>query len=338
MTVWATRADQVDLRGPNPHDLARSPPVTRPGRPGPAPAACPAVGRPLGPAASPAAGGSRTWSRPSRPSRRRPHPLPPPAAGTRTRRCSPDGRCGLRAAVGVRSAGARVVPPRPSAGTGRRGRPAPQAAPPQAPASSASSTGPTPRRASTSAGRAPSRRAFALVIQTVAAGSDHTSRTRASTCSRSMSSGATCGPGRSSPFAHCEVWLALTPNIAASLPPPPTTSASQRVRSGASGSSAGVARGRALGPAASAWDASVEGEFDFSKDLAADLPLLTLAEVLGVPAQDRWLLFDWSNRVIGYQDPDYANSASFDPASGSELAREALRSRPAPGQLALIHI
>src|SRR5664280_3067771 len=25
MTVWATRADQVDLRGPNPHDLARSP-------------------------------------------------------------------------------------------------------------------------------------------------------------------------------------------------------------------------------------------------------------------------------------------------------------------------
>jgi cytochrome P450 len=76
---------------------------------------------------------------------------------------------------------------------------------------------------------------------------------------------------------------------------------------------------------------SVEGEFDFAKDLAADLPLLTLAEVLGVPAQDRWLLFDWSNRVIGYQDPDYANSASFDPASGSELAREALRSRPAPG-------
>src|SRR5664280_2775344 len=24
MTVWAPRADQVDLRGPNPHDLARS--------------------------------------------------------------------------------------------------------------------------------------------------------------------------------------------------------------------------------------------------------------------------------------------------------------------------
>jgi len=30
------------------------------------------------------------------------------------------------------------------------------------------------------------------------------------------------------------------------------------------------------------------------------------------------LLFDWSNRVIGYQDPDYASSAKFDssPAPG----------------------
>src|SRR5215469_6699267 len=31
------------------------------------------------------------------------------------------------------------------------------------------------------------------------------------------------------------------------------------------------------------------GECDFAKDVAADLPLLTLADVLGVPHQDRWL-------------------------------------------------
>jgi cytochrome P450 len=73
------------------------------------------------------------------------------------------------------------------------------------------------------------------------------------------------------------------------------------------------------------------GECDFAKDLAADLPLLTLADVLGMPAQDRWLLFDWSNRVIGYQDPDYASSAEFDPAAGSPMARQALTVRPAPG-------
>jgi cytochrome P450 len=72
------------------------------------------------------------------------------------------------------------------------------------------------------------------------------------------------------------------------------------------------------------------GEVDFAKEVAADLPLLTLADVLGVPPQDRRLLFDWSNRVIGYQDPDYANSAEFDPAGGTAMAREALALRPKP--------
>jgi cytochrome P450 len=72
------------------------------------------------------------------------------------------------------------------------------------------------------------------------------------------------------------------------------------------------------------------GECDFAKDVAAELPLLTLADVLGVPEQDRWLLFDWSNRVIGYQDPDYASSAEFDPAAGTPMAAEALAVRPVP--------
>jgi cytochrome P450 len=75
---------------------------------------------------------------------------------------------------------------------------------------------------------------------------------------------------------------------------------------------------------------SGRNECDFAKDVAADLPLLTLADVLGMPEQDRWLLFDWSNRVIGYQDPDYASSAEFDPAAGTAMARQAYASRPQP--------
>ena len=70
------------------------------------------------------------------------------------------------------------------------------------------------------------------------------------------------------------------------------------------------------------------GITDFAKDVASELPLLTLADVLGVPEQDRWLLFDWSNRVIGYQDPDYATSAEFDPAGATPMAREAFALRP----------
>jgi len=62
---------------------------------------------------------------------------------------------------------------------------------------------------------------------------------------------------------------------------------------------------------------------------AGDLPLLALADVLGMPAEDRGLLFDWSNRVIGFQDPDYAASARY--AGGTPMAAQALRLRPAPG-------
>jgi cytochrome P450 len=72
------------------------------------------------------------------------------------------------------------------------------------------------------------------------------------------------------------------------------------------------------------------GECDFAQEVAADLPLLTLADVLGVPQQDRWLLFDWSNRVIGYQDADYASSAVFDSSEGTPMARQALELRPEP--------
>ncbi len=72
------------------------------------------------------------------------------------------------------------------------------------------------------------------------------------------------------------------------------------------------------------------GECDFAKEVAADLPLLALADVLGVPAEDRWLMFDWSNRVIGFQDPDYAASAEFDATAGTALARRAVQQRPVP--------
>ena len=81
---------------------------------------------------------------------------------------------------------------------------------------------------------------------------------------------------------------------------------------------------------AKAVDGKEAGRCDFVKEIAADLPLLTLADVLGVPREDRMLLFDWANRVIGFLDPDYAASERFDPAAGSDIAREALKMRPRP--------
>jgi cytochrome P450 len=48
-----------------------------------------------------------------------------------------------------------------------------------------------------------------------------------------------------------------------------------------------------------------KGEVDFVEEVAAEMPLLVLADVLGVPAEDRHLLFDWTNRLIGYDDPEF---------------------------------
>src|SRR5437870_3683524 len=53
-------------------------------------------------------------------------------------------------------------------------------------------------------------------------------------------------------------------------------------------------------------DVSEKGECDFVTDIAAELPLQAIAELLGVPQQDRHLVFEWSNRMIGAEDPEYA--------------------------------
>jgi cholest-4-en-3-one 26-monooxygenase len=47
------------------------------------------------------------------------------------------------------------------------------------------------------------------------------------------------------------------------------------------------------------------GECDFVVDVAAELPLQVIAEMLGVPMEDRHKLFEWSNRMIGSEDPEY---------------------------------
>ncbi|HZJ26522.1 MAG TPA: cytochrome P450 [Acidimicrobiia bacterium] len=48
-----------------------------------------------------------------------------------------------------------------------------------------------------------------------------------------------------------------------------------------------------------------KGEADFVVDLAAELPLQVIAEIIGVPQEDRHLVFDWSNRMIGSDDPEF---------------------------------
>ncbi|MFN7954871.1 MAG: cytochrome P450 [bacterium] len=51
-----------------------------------------------------------------------------------------------------------------------------------------------------------------------------------------------------------------------------------------------------------------KGKCDFVADLAVELPLQVIAELLGVPLADRQKLFDWSNCMIGFDDPEFRTS------------------------------
>jgi cholest-4-en-3-one 26-monooxygenase len=48
-----------------------------------------------------------------------------------------------------------------------------------------------------------------------------------------------------------------------------------------------------------------QGSGDFVTDVACELPLQAIAELIGVPQDDRHKLFSWSNDMVGYDDPDY---------------------------------
>ncbi len=51
--------------------------------------------------------------------------------------------------------------------------------------------------------------------------------------------------------------------------------------------------------------AIAEGSGDFVTDVACELPLQAIAELIGVPQEDRHKLFSWSNDMVGYDDPEY---------------------------------
>jgi cholest-4-en-3-one 26-monooxygenase len=50
--------------------------------------------------------------------------------------------------------------------------------------------------------------------------------------------------------------------------------------------------------------AVAKGEGNFVEDVAAELPLQAIANLLGVPQEDRGKLFEWSNQMMSYDDPE----------------------------------
>ncbi|WP_241249628.1 cytochrome P450 [Rhodococcus sp. X156] len=51
-------------------------------------------------------------------------------------------------------------------------------------------------------------------------------------------------------------------------------------------------------------EAAATGQGDFVTQVACELPLQAIAEMLGVPQEDRMKVFDWSNQMTAYDDPE----------------------------------
>ena len=65
-------------------------------------------------------------------------------------------------------------------------------------------------------------------------------------------------------------------------------------------------------------EALEEGSVEFVDKVSSELPLIAIAELVGIPVEDRRKVFDWSNAMIGSNDPEY----NADPAAGQIAATE----------------
>ncbi|MBO6754510.1 MULTISPECIES: cytochrome P450 [Spongiibacter] len=87
-----------------------------------------------------------------------------------------------------------------------------------------------------------------------------------------------------------------------------------------------------------------KGRCEFVEEVAAELPLMAILELLGVPQEDRKQFFDWTNTMTFADDPDVAttrdeaNAASFEViAYAAELAAKQRENPTSPVVQALLN-
>ncbi|MDT5109162.1 MAG: cholest-4-en-3-one 26-monooxygenase [Mycobacterium sp.] len=73
--------------------------------------------------------------------------------------------------------------------------------------------------------------------------------------------------------------------------------------------------------------AAAEGSGDFVEQVSCELPLQAIAGLMGVPQEERKKLFDWSNQLVGDQDPEFASNDGMTASAelmmyGMQLAAE----------------
>ena len=53
--------------------------------------------------------------------------------------------------------------------------------------------------------------------------------------------------------------------------------------------------------------AAAEGSGDFVEQVSCELPLQAIADLIGIPLEDRKKIFDWSNQMVADDDPEFAH-------------------------------
>src|SRR5260221_2941096 len=75
---------------------------------------------------------------------------------------------------------------------------------------------------------------------------------------------------------------------------------------------------------------AAKGECDFVNEISAELPLQVIAEMLGVPYEDRLKVFEWSNTMMGEfeHDPEKARNAAIEMWAYTDQLADERRSAP----------
>ena len=100
--------------------------------------------------------------------------------------------------------------------------------------------------------------------------------------------------------------------ILLNIDPPQHTKLRQIVSRGFTPRAIGNLRDRLAERAEQIVAAAIEsGTGDFVTDVACELPLQAIADLIGVPQEDRKQLFEWSNAMIGYDDPEFGDAGTI---------------------------
>jgi cholest-4-en-3-one 26-monooxygenase len=70
-------------------------------------------------------------------------------------------------------------------------------------------------------------------------------------------------------------------------------------------------------------DVADRGRCDFVTDVATELPLQAIAELVGVPLEDRQRIVEWGNQLVGIDDPDHQGDLSVQLAAFTEMTEYA---------------